>query len=101
MLPTDRYETVLHGQVCHLVHHGDDDAGNVETVGEAGEVIEGGVRGYSSPQNVLQTCSSTALRLVLVHPAVQCSGCVWVGKLLRRCWRPWGTADTKLCRPLT
>ena len=39
MLPTDRYETVLHGHVGHLVLlHGDDDAGAAGVVGDDGGV---------------------------------------------------------------
>ena len=90
MLPTDRYETVLHGHVCHLVHHEGDDAGNVETVGDAGEDTVGGVCGHSSPQNVLQAFSSSALGLVLVLQQLSARGGCGGRKLLRRCWRPWG-----------
>ena len=37
MLPTDdRYASVLHGLVCHLRRHGDDDAHDAEVGGEDG-----------------------------------------------------------------
>jgi len=101
MLPTDRYETVLHGHVCHLVHHEGDDAGNVETVGDAGEDTVGGVCGHSSPQNVLQVFSSSALGLVLVHPAAQCSGWLWWEKTAEKVLETLGAAETRLCRSLT
>ena len=39
MLPTDRYETVLHGHVDQLVLlHGDDDVGAARVVGDDGGV---------------------------------------------------------------
>ena len=55
MLTTDRYETVLHGRVCHLVLlHGDDDAG-----GAAGVVgDDGGVRGSDAVVIILKPLAS-------------------------------------------
>ena len=55
MLTTDRYETVLHGRVCHLVLlHGDDDAG-----GAAGVVgDDGGVRGSDAVVIILEPLAS-------------------------------------------